>query len=71
MEKEKIGRISALTALSRQRELTPEETAERDALRKEYIADYRENMRQMLQNVRIREEDGTLSPLRRKDEPSA
>jgi len=71
MEKEKIERISALTALSRQRELTPEETAERDALRKEYIADYRENMRQMLQNVRIREEDGTLSPLRRKDEPSA
>ncbi len=71
MEKEKIERISALTALSRQRELTPEETAEREALRKEYIADYRENMRQMLQNVRIREEDGTLSPLRRKDEPSA
>lgn len=71
MEKERIERISALTALSRQRELTPEETAEREALRKEYIADYRENMRQMLQNVRIREEDGTLSPLRRKDEPSA
>ena len=37
MEQKKLDRINALTALSRERELTAEETTEREALRKEYI----------------------------------
>lgn len=67
MEKHKIDRISELSAISRARELTPEEQQERAALRQEYVAGFRQNMEQVLANVRIREEDGTLAPLRKKD----
>ena len=71
MEPEKIARINEVAALKRERPLTPEETEERDALRREYIEGYRQSMAQTLMNVRIREADGTLTPLRRKDDPDA
>ena len=35
MEQKKIDRINELARLARERQLTPEETAERDALRRE------------------------------------
>ena len=41
MTEEKKNRISELTRISRERALTPEETAERLALREEYLADWR------------------------------
>lgn len=72
MEPDKIGRINELSRLGRERPLTPEETCERDALRREYITGFRQSMEHTLQNVRIREADGTLTPLRKKgDSPSA
>lgn len=37
-DKKKTERINELWALSKTRELTPEETAERDELRREYLA---------------------------------
>lgn len=67
MEPEKISRISELTKLSRERALTPDEEAERAALRREYIDGYRAHMEEVLQHVRIQETDGTLHPLKRKD----
>ena len=69
MEKHKIDRISELSAISRERALTPEEQQERALLRTEYVAGFRQNMEQVLANVRIREQDGTLVPLNRKEEP--
>ena len=66
METEKINRISELTKLSKQRALTALEQAEREALRREYIDGFRQSMEQTLQNVMLREEDGTLTPLRKK-----
>lgn len=39
MEQEKIARINALARKAKAEGLTPEEIAERDVLRKEYIAD--------------------------------
>ena len=39
MENSKLNRINELAALAKERELTEEEKAERDALRKEYIAE--------------------------------
>ena len=66
MEHEKIERISELTRLSRERELTPEEQTERAALRKEYLDGFRENMRQILEGVRLQRPDGTLEPLQKK-----
>ena len=41
MENSKLNRINELAKLARERELTPEELRERDALRKEYIAEWR------------------------------
>ena len=66
MEQEKIQRISELTKLCRLRPLTEAEQAERAALRQEYIDGFRANTEQMLQNVCIREADGTLRPLTKK-----
>lgn len=66
MEHEKILRINELSCLSRERALTDAEKAEQAALRQEYIAGFRANMEQVLQNVSIREEDGTVHPLCKK-----
>ncbi len=69
MEPAKIARISELTRLSRQRELTEEEKAERQALRQEYLAAFRESVESQLKAITVQEPDGTLHPLRKKDEP--
>ena len=45
MEKQKIDRINELGRLAKERELTEEEKAERAALREEYIAYFRAEIR--------------------------
>ena len=45
MEKQKIDRINELGRLAKERELTEEEQAERQALREEYIAYFRAEIR--------------------------
>ena len=45
MEKEKIDRITELGRIAKTRELTPEETAERQKLREEYIKFFRAGIR--------------------------
>ncbi len=45
MEKAKIDRINELGRLAKERELTEEEKAERQALREEYIAFFRAEIR--------------------------
>lgn len=45
MEKEKIDRINELGRIAKERELTPEETEERQALREEYIKFFRATLR--------------------------
>lgn len=64
MQQRKMDRISELTRLSRERELTAEEQAERQALRDEYIAEFRANMKSVLDNTTIERPDGTVEPLR-------
>ena len=56
MEKEKMERISELTRLSRERELTPDELTERAALRAEYIQDWRKSTINVLENTYIEDE---------------
>lgn len=53
MEKEKIQRINALAKKAKEEGLTPEETLERDALRKEYLAAIRKNFKQTLDSIEI------------------
>ena len=46
-----MDRISELTRIARERELTPDEQAERKALREEYIADWRRSTIDVLENT--------------------
>lgn len=66
MEKEKIERISELTRLSRERELTPDELTERAALRAEYIQDWRKSTINVLENTYIVDEKGNKRKLGKK-----
>ncbi len=69
MEKEKIARINELAKKRKTSGLTPEEQAEQDALRKEYLAGFRQNLQALLDSTVIQEPDGTRHALRRKDNP--
>ena len=66
MDAESIARINALAEKKREEGLTPEETAEQQRLRAQYLEEFRRGMEQTLQNVRIKEPDGTLTPLVKK-----
>ena len=58
MEKKKIDRINELGRLAKERERTEEEKAERDVLRKEYIAEWKQSAIQVLENTYIQTPDG-------------
>lgn len=60
---EKIARINALYHKSQAEGLTDEEKAEQAALRQEYVANVRANLRGQLNNITIQREDGTLENL--------
>mgnify|MGYP003474670496 CR=1 len=66
MEQKKIDRISELTRISRERELTAEEQRERQQLRREYIDDYKSSLTGILDNTYIQNPDGTKVKLERK-----
>lgn len=66
MEKAKMDRISELTAIAKQRELTDEEKAERQALREEYLADWRRGALEVLENTYVVDEHGNKRKLRKK-----
>ena len=64
MEKAKLERISELTRISRVRELTEEEKAERSILRTEYLREFRASMTGILDNTVIVRPDGTRERVR-------
>lgn len=66
MEHEKIERINELAKKKKTVGLTQAELAEQEALRKEYLAGFRENMKAILENVVIQEKDGSRHPLEKK-----
>ena len=66
MEQIKIDRINELAKLAKQRELTPAEAEERAALRKEFLADFKKNLVNTLDNTYIVDEKGNKSPLNRR-----
>ena len=67
MEQRKIDRISELAHLAKERTLTAEELAERDALRKEYIAAWRESTIAVLENTYIQTPDGKKHKLKKRE----
>lgn len=66
MTDEKLNRINELAHLSKERPLTEEEKAEQDALRKQYIAEWRRGAEQVLENIYLVDEHGTQRKLPKK-----
>ena len=69
MEQEKIDRINALARKARTVGLTPEETAERDVLRREYIDAFKKNLVAQLDATYIQYPDGTRKKLTPRSDP--
>lgn len=66
MEPKKIERINFLARKAKAEGLTPEEKREQQALRAEYIAAYRQNLRAQLDNMVLVDENGNERPLKKK-----
>ena len=66
MENTKLDRINELAHIAKGRELTAEELAERDVLRKEYIAEWRQNAINVLENTYVVTPDGKKRKLKHK-----
>jgi uncharacterized protein YnzC (UPF0291/DUF896 family) len=66
MEQRNMDRISELTRLSRERALTDAEQAERAALRREYLDEWRRSTVSVLENTYIQTPDGKKHKLQRK-----
>ncbi len=68
MDPKKIERINELARLAKQRQLTPEEQTERQALREEYIQAYRASLMAQLDSLVIERPDGTREHVKRRKE---
>lgn len=60
MDQKKIARINELYHKSKAEGLTNEEFREQTLLRKEYIEAFRRNLRGQLDNIDVKEADGTI-----------
>lgn len=63
MTDEKIARINELYHKSQAEGLTEEEKKEQAVLRAEYIATFRRNLKSQLDNIDIKNPDGTIENL--------
>lgn len=66
MISEKIQRINELAKKAKAEGLSPEEIQERDALRREYINEFRQSLISQLDNTYIMDEQGNKTKLERK-----
>ena len=63
MDDKKVARINELYHKSKSEGLTPEELKEQQILRKEYIDSFKRNLRGQLNNISIKEKDGSITNL--------
>ncbi len=66
MESTKIARINQLAKKARQTGLTPQEKAEQQRLRAEYVAAFRGNLKKRLDQIEVIRPDGSRERLRSK-----
>lgn len=66
LNQEKIDRINALARKAKAEGLSEAETAERDALRKEYVAAVKASLTNHLDNTFLVDEKGNKRPLPKK-----
>ena len=71
IDKKKIDRINELARKAKAEGLTPEEHAERSALRNEYLADIRLNLQAQLDHTYLVDETGKKTRLRKKARPDS
>ena len=69
MDAEKVARINELARKKRAEGLSEEEHSEQQALRAEYLRDFRNGMEQMLESSVIKKQDGSTQPLEKKKNP--
>lgn len=67
MDKQRIERLNALAQKAKLGQLSDKEAAERDALRKEYVAAYRQSLESKLDNTWIVGPDGVKRKLKKKE----
>ena len=67
MEQSKIDRINELARLAKERELTVQEHAERAALRREYLDDWRAGAVAVLENTYVVGPDGVKRKLKKRE----
>lgn len=70
MEKAQVDRINELARKKKTVGLTPDEIKEQEALRRQYIDEFKENLRLTLDNVYMEQEDGTYKKLEQKKKPN-
>ena len=63
MTEEKINRINELYNKAKAEGLTEEEKKEQQLLRKQFIDDFKRNLRGQLDNISIKEDDGSITNL--------
>jgi len=63
MDDKKVARINELYHKSKAEGLTLEELKEQQILRKEYIDSFKRNLRGQLNNISIKEKDGSITNL--------
>lgn len=68
MDQEKIARINALAKKAKAEGLTPEEIAERDILRKEYVAAFKASLVGQLDAITVVNPDGSKTKLKKKNQ---
>ena len=68
MDQKLIERINELAQKAKTQGLTAEEAQEREALRKQYLAEFRKGFQQILDNTYVETPDGEKTKLQRKTE---
>lgn len=63
MDEKKIARINELYRKSKAEGLTEAEKKEQQILRREYIEAFKQNLRGQLNNISIKEKDGSITNL--------
>lgn len=66
MDKEKIDRINHLARKRKTEGLSEDELSEHEALRRQYLDEFRENVRRTLDNTYVEQADGTRKKLEKK-----
>ncbi len=70
MEKAQVDRINELARKKKTVGLTEAEVKEHEALRRQYIDEFKENLRLTLDNVYMQQEDGSYKKLEQKKKPN-